>query len=820
MKISFSVLKNENIIKSFLIVISIILLISIFGFNNIIDKKIENVFELVRGQQQPDTNIVLITINSNDIDNVGPWPLKRSYYALLINSLTKYKVKIIGLEIFLSAKFVTQSIYDNLLTKEIQKSNRVVLSSVAGRLYLKDGMYFTDSLSYPSPKLIDNNLKTGHLNYLTDNGFQIPLVIHDHNIIEKSFAYQIASELHIVDSERKLNVNFISSWKRFKRYGLLEYFRLVHEHSRLLNNLKNKIVLIGITDPQIALTGKTAFDDALPGLALHAFVLDNLLEHRWLTSDMATASGYLFIFIIFIFLYFNVKRKINTSLRFYAIAIIGFILISYILFSYFNILLSYIYFLIPLLLLGIIELYFLLIKNKQMLDEAMNEKDMLNDILSAKIRDLTRLQEELNVAGENNSELLISKIKTLKSEISKLKKDGDDKIPLESGKIGKLNNFYGIVYKSKSMANVIELVKKTAPEDANILILGESGTGKELIAHAVHALNGRKDLKFIVVNCGALSDTLLESELFGHVKGAFTGAVTDKVGRFEAADKGTIFLDEIGETSENFQVKLLRVIQSGDFEKVGSSKTSHVNVKIIAATNKNLEKEVKEKRFREDLYYRLNVIKIELPPLRDRKEDIEILAHYFLSNESAGLILSKAVVNALQNYKWKGNIRELEAVIKRASIFAKSAGRNLVHLSDLPDEIVKGSMINFDDVVIETLRSKNFSHSSISETAVELGNISRTMISENFRGRSLKAYIESGFDEEKAVRIIAGNTIDLSKKRVRAKLKLFLKNIENDILKLDTTNFEQAKLKFSSKYKNLPQKFHSYLDEIIRHKLK
>ena len=340
-----------------------------------------------------------------------------------------------------------------------------------------------------------------------------------------------------------------------------------------------------------------------------------------------------------------------------------------------------------------------------------------------------------------------------------------------------------------------------------------------MVANAIHAISSRKNKNFVAVNCGALSDTLLESELFGHVKGAFTGAVSDKIGRFEAADKGTIFLDEIAETSENFQVKLLRVIQSGNFEKVGSSKTRHADVRIIAATNKQPDKLVKEKKFREDLYYRLNVIKIELPPLRERKEDVEILTGHFLKKENSGITLSKAAADALNRYEWKGNVRELEAVIKRAVIFANAAGRSMIQLADLTDEIVKGSKYNFEDLVIESLRNKGFSRSSIIETSKELGNVSRTLISENFRGYALKCFVENNFDTEKSVDIISASGDDRVKEKVRSKLLTFLKNIETDINKLDSKNFEEVKTELNSKYKNLPHKFHFFLDEIIKREL-
>jgi len=452
-------------------------------------------------------------------------------------------------------------------------------------------------------------------------------------------------------------------------------------------------------------------------------------------------------------------------------------------------------------------------------EAAVDETSILNSLLIKKEGELEKLQKELSIAGVDSSNLT-EKIKYLKEDISRLKEKESDKEEAELKKPTEVKNFYGIVYCSKIIDKVVSLISKAAPGNATILITGESGTGKELAAQAIHSLSERSNNNFIAVNCGALSDTLLESELFGHVKGAFTGAIVDKIGRFEAADKGTIFLDEVAETSENFQIKLLRVIQTGDFEKVGSSKTSHCDIRIVAATNKNLEQAIKEKKFREDLYYRLNVIKIELPPLRERKEDIEILARHFLSNESSGLKLSKAVLDGLTKYEWKGNVRELEAVIKRASIFAKAAGRNLIQLDDLPEEIVKGIRLNFEDLVIESLREKKFSHSSINETANELGNISRTLISENYRGVFFKTYVENNCDLETAISLIAASDDEQLKERVKAKLERFLSNIESDIKALGSNEFEIVKSKFTSKYKNLPQKFHHYLDEIIKRYLK
>jgi transcriptional regulator with GAF, ATPase, and Fis domain len=245
-----------------------------------------------------------------------------------------------------------------------------------------------------------------------------------------------------------------------------------------------------------------------------------------------------------------------------------------------------------------------------------------------------------------------------------------------------------------------------------------------------------------------------------------------------------------------------------------------VDVRVIAATNKDLDKEVKNKNFREDLYYRLNVIKLKLPPLRERKEDIDVLASHFLFVEEPKFSVSKSVLKALVDYDWKGNIRELESVIKRGVIFARSEGRDLLQLSDLPKEIVKGSKFNFEDLVLESLRNKKFSHSSIIETAKELGNVNRTMISENFRGFVFKMLVENNFDLAEGIKDIVGSEDEESIEKVTAKAKTFINNVESDILKINTNNFEVVRSEFKSKYKNLPVKFHFYLDEIIKWKLK
>ncbi|MEH2478698.1 PAS domain S-box-containing protein [Nitrobacteraceae bacterium AZCC 2146] len=243
----------------------------------------------------------------------------------------------------------------------------------------------------------------------------------------------------------------------------------------------------------------------------------------------------------------------------------------------------------------------------------------------------------------------------------------------------------GIIGQSEAIQKTLRQVKLVAPTTAAVMISGESGTGKELIARAIHEASGRRDRPLIRVNCAAIPRELFESEFFGHVRGAFTGAVRDRIGRFELASGGTLFLDEVGEIPLELQGKLLRVLQEGNFERVGEERTRSVDVRVIAATNRNLKQEVQRGRFREDLYFRLNVFPVESVPLRDRREDIPLLAQHFLMSEKlkSDLRLSEGDARRLSRYDWPGNVRELQNVIERAAILAQN-GRLRIDLPDAP----------------------------------------------------------------------------------------------------------------------------------------
>jgi two-component system response regulator AtoC len=272
-------------------------------------------------------------------------------------------------------------------------------------------------------------------------------------------------------------------------------------------------------------------------------------------------------------------------------------------------------------------------------------------------------------------------VRKLKDENLRLRKD-----------ISNCFCFPNIIGESEAMKKIFSVVERVSLTDSNVLLLGESGTGKELIATTVHYQSKRRDKPLIKVNCGALPEGLTESELFGHERGAFTGAIRRRPGRFELADKGTIFLDEIGDLPPSTQAKLLRVLQERKFERVGGTETFGVDVRVIAATNKNLIEEVKRGTFREDLYYRLNVIPIVLPPLRDRKEDIPALTDFFLEKcarqVSRKVGLSKEAREALLSYRYPGNVRELQNIVERCVTLSAS---DLIGMGDLPSGLLKNA---------------------------------------------------------------------------------------------------------------------------------
>ncbi len=314
--------------------------------------------------------------------------------------------------------------------------------------------------------------------------------------------------------------------------------------------------------------------------------------------------------------------------------------------------------------------------------------------------------------------------------------------------------FENIIGESQALNATLDIVRRVADTDVTVLVLGESGAGKELIARALHFNSRRADHEFVTVNCGAIPEELLESELFGHVRGAFTGAIRDRVGRFAAANGGTLFLDEIGDMSPTLQTKLLRVLQEREFEPVGSSRSQSSDVRVVAATNQDLPALIQEKKFREDLFFRLNVVPIEVPPLRERREDIPLLARHFLrtlrSQHPAVEGITEAAMKLLIEYDWPGNIRELQGLMERLTVLRQ---HGWIDEGDIPAPIAGGARpppglrlpsggLDFTahvesistDLILQALEATDWNKNQ----AAKLLNLKRTTLVEKIRAKGLK----------------------------------------------------------------------------------
>ena len=338
--------------------------------------------------------------------------------------------------------------------------------------------------------------------------------------------------------------------------------------------------------------------------------------------------------------------------------------------------------------------------------------------MAGSLQDITERMEAVQ-----NLQNALFQIKELKHLLEAEKAYLQEEIKLE-------NNQENIIGQSDGLKYVLYKVEQIAGSDTTVLVLGETGTGKELVARAIHGLSPRKNRALIKVNCAALPSNLIESELFGHEKGAFTGSDSRHLGRFEVANGATLFLDEIGELPLELQPKLLRVLQDGEFERLGSSRTIKVDVRIIAATNRNLEEEVRKGRFREDLWYRLNVFPITMPPLRDRMEDIPLIVDFYVKKISKRMgktieIIPASVMNALQNYNWPGNVRELENVLERAVINSSGPKLRLADELKKPSKGLRISKKTLDaverDYIVQTLEQTHWKVGGKNSAAEILG---------------------------------------------------------------------------------------------------
>ena len=835
-----------------------------------LDEQVAPLEYRIRGNRQADTNLVIVYIDQEAVKSLQ-WPVRRNFYALMIKALSDLHVKAVGIEAVFEDPKTEYPEYDDLLARMIAVAGNVVLTSYFDSVAAPGTPGSSDSLSlqqfeYPAvlydppsglrahlplPPLLRAAAGIGHVNI--EENADIDLFIASERAKVAAFGAELlrvgAHALRggmVADGSRvvcrhesesisfagaddgRVRINFPGTLAAFRAYPFLEVLRaydaLRSDRTPALPvaSFRDKLVLVGIVAEGRSAFLRTPVDVRLPAIALHAAFLDNALGNRflsrtppWLTLLTCLGAGLLSGIA---------ALALRTPLNRIVLAAVPLLLIaaSYFLFAAAGISFPLVAPLFAVILPAAAGLLARQRRARAHVHSLESEKNVIVERLRDREAKVAMLEQELLNVGaaqpQNRTEELLEEIRRYKSEIRTLSSQADDMDAFEADRdelAAATEEFEGIVYDSGGpMKRVVEFVAKIATSEAPVLILGNSGTGKELIARALHRRSRRSERQFVAVNCGALSESLLESELFGHEKGAFTGAVKERLGRFELADGGTIFLDEIGEVSEGFQLKLLRVLQEGEFERVGGTRTLKTDVRVVAATNKDLRELVRQRKFREDLFYRLNVLSVALPPLRERQSDIPLLIDHFIRRDGGEIRVSKNVMNALQSFGWPGNIRELESAIMRGVLLARAEKRSMITVKDLGEEIATAAhgAITVGEQVLESLRDKGFSRSSVTETADDLGGLNRGTVAEYLRGECLKAFAECTFDIDKAVRRISLSSDDAVNERVRKKFADYLSSIAEGVV--TTQPWDTARSSLRPKAKNLPQKYHLYLDQV------
>jgi len=807
----------------------------------------EDVLLRLRGRRHLSADILLVAIDESDVKALGGWPITRDYYGYLIHVLTEKHAGVIGLDVLLDTPGRQYPEYDRMLAEFIQTSGRVVLPSVL------DASRPTDSLAQanPLPEFAWGAAGVGFSNLGDEVTIRrVPLVMKSGDGMRVSFGLALAQAwLGAQVRMDKGHVVLVSSKKSpirvpVNREGCMllnpagdvssirsiRLTTLLHQYESAPDSLdfSNRLVLMAATAPSLPVLKSTPLCPQLPASLIQATVAENILNRNWLKY-----SPFLFTCIWFMG-WMCLAYAVSSAGRirhwiFWIIAAVsailglslGCLVLLRVVMPLFSCMLL---FLISAMVTRTMsrgrkkqtDLYRMVDIENQILvkEKALAEAEQRLTGIEIQLAIEKAENQQLSEASRRLAEEKETAVLDLEKQVRDLKAsfepEGEHEQPW----------FHDIIHGSDSpMVDVLRMVGKVAKDDIPVLIQGETGTGKELIARAIHRSSPRHHNPFVAVNCGALSESLLESELFGHEKGAFTGAQNQRRGRFELAQGGTLFLDEIAETTPAFQARLLRVLQEGTFERVGGERTLQADVRIIAAHNKDLTLAVQEKQFRQDLYFRLNGFPIHVPQLRNRPGDIPALVRFFLEKYHRGseMQISDAGMVRLQSFRWPGNVRELENAVRRAVLLARSDGRRMVQLKDLPEEIQKADTGTepvlyhpLETQILETLQVLQFSRSAIGQTAKALGNRDRGTVTEYFRGLCFQFLVQHQGDVQKAASALAGSDDPETIARVKAKIVDYVENVRISLAEKPFLDYTKPAC-----FKGLPQKFHPFLQQLI-----
>ena len=856
-------IRHKNLIILLSIGITICILSAIpFPWNEPINNAFIDLQFKIRGSRQLSDNIVLVYIGDEDIKAINEdkgWHITRDYYGYMVYIFNHFGAKVIGIDVLFPTEDRVYPEYDAVFIDALGTAGNVCLPMTFTELSfdhqnttkLPDHFPVGYSPSFPIQLFQNQAVGIGFSNFDPERIIKkAPLVVALQDTFILSFGCELARfYLGVKDSIKiysnaiqltdtvgnqytfptdqngKLRLNHFGDIHNISSISFVDLLQTYETNPDSLN-FKDKIVIVAVTAPGVMQVASTPLSSVLPATLIHATVLENLINQNYLKEIPLFVHWIIILFLVAsVWLLFRVKQKAHLIFGLIGV-LFGYWIISIIGFSFTNRIIPLFY---PTLALLLTITY---LETRKNIERSLEEY-ALRVLLSEQIRNresqlegarskLTDVQIQLNeetIITEQSQQLEEERETTIRKLEKQLRDLQTYIIPAKQ----KLE-FAEIIYAENSkMTDVLELVATVSSDNIPVLIMGETGTGKEMIARAIHNSSNRKKAPFVAINCGALSETLLESELFGHEKGSFTGAHSRRRGRFELADGGTIFLDEITETSPAFQTRLLRVLQESSFERIGGEQTIKVEIRIIAATNKDLQVEMENNRFRADLFYRLNGFPITIPPLRERQDDIPLLSFHFLKkyNYKSITSFSDQAMEILKDYSWQGNVRELENIIRRAAILAQAEKRDIIRESDLPAEILKSKSQQaiqtdykpFEEQILEMLRSFEFSRSAITQTAKALGNKDRGTITEYFRGICFENLVNSDLNIEAAAKSITDSTEPEIIDKVKTKISEYLNNLQ--LLSTDSETIEFNSDELPSAFKGLPKKYHPYLQQVL-----
>ncbi|MBN2201736.1 sigma 54-interacting transcriptional regulator [bacterium] len=816
----------------------LVLLQSVFDFPGDADA---GLLLRIRGHRDLPPCFRLVVIDEPDLQAMGGWPVTRDYHAFLVHVLTESRSDAIGLDFLFDSPSRLYPEYDRLLADFMAGSRKVVLPFVLGQAPAGDSA----GTVFPFPEFRAAAAAVG----FSDLGDQavirrIPIVAGGPDSPVPSFGLAMASTavngrirmergrvILAVPGRKDIRVPVDREGRmRLNPAGGLSSVRFVRITDLLRNweadpdsvDFSGVLAFAAATAPSLPVLKATALDDPVPASVIQATAAENILAGNWLRDPGFTLS-LLWIAVWAVPGFFISRvRRFRIRLLWLSAAVLCAVLPAAAVLAFFNVVLPVH---APVAFLTLTAVIFgrgraarqngvgdalreQLRLKEESLAEAERRLDEAHAALAAEAAERAALSESSRLLGEEKEAAVL--------ELEKQVRDLRESVAPEPHR----SDFPEIVHGPGSpMIRILEAAEKVAADDIPVLVRGETGTGKELVARAVHRAGPRRDKPFVAVNCGALSEPLLESELFGHERGAFTGAHSRRRGRFELAEGGTLFLDEVTETSPGFQARLLRVLQDGTFERVGGEKTLCARVRVVAAHNRNLEKEVREGRFREDLYFRLKGFVLELPALRERPGDIPVLARFFVSkyNRDASMGISDAALERMAGYRWPGNVRELENAVRRAVLLARSADQRLIRAADLPEEVRPETggaepprYHPLETQVLEMLRAFRFSRSAISETARALGNRDRGTVTEHFRGLCFQFLVQAGGDIRAAAAALAGDAGPEAAGRVESKMREYLGNASRAVESSRGTVPDDAPC-----FKGLPLKYRPFLRKLL-----